>query len=233
MKGSKKEKAIIVLGPPGSGKGTQAELLAERFDLFHFETSIILERNFKNATKNKYVEVEGKKYYLQEEKKRRDSGKWNSPPLVVFWVNEEIKKIALRGKGIILSGSPKTIYEAEREIPLLRKLFGRKNVTVFLLKQKLETSVWRNQHRKICELMRHPILFNKESSKLKNCPIDGSKLIRREDSNPIVVKSKYSEFTKTIKPIIAYCKKQDIDVREVNGEQAVVDVFKDILKRIK
>ena len=43
------KKAIIFIGPPGAGKGTQGELLSEKINLFHFETSKILEQTFKNA----------------------------------------------------------------------------------------------------------------------------------------------------------------------------------------
>lgn len=81
--------------------------------------------------------------------------------------------------------------------------------------------------------MRHPILYTKENSKLKTCPIDGSKLIRREDSNPRIVESKFSEYTKRTIPIFAYFKKQGIATNTINGEQSVEKVFKDILKAIK
>jgi len=233
MKDSKNKKAIIILGPPGSGKGTQAELLAERFDFFHLETSEIIEKNFENINKNSFVWVGKKKYFLQEEKRLRDSGKWMSPPLIAFWVRNKIKQLAEERKGVILSGSPKTLYEAEQLSPLLKKLFSKANIKILLIKQKLETSIWRNKHRKICSLMRHPILYTKENSKLKACPIDGSKLIHREDSDPRVVKSKFSQYLERTMPIVTYFKKQRLIVREVNGEQSVEKVFKDILKAIK
>jgi len=233
MRDSKKQRVIIILGPPGSGKGTQAELLAERFDLFHFETSEIIEKNFENMERNDFVMVNGKKYFLWEEKELRNSGKWMSPPLIAFWVKNKIKQLAKGGKGIILSGSPKTLYEARQMVPLLKKLFGISNVITISIKQGSKTSIWRNKHRKICELMRHPILYSKENAKLRNCPIDGSKLIQREDSNPEIVKSKFLEYKERTIPIITYFKKQGIKTREVNGEQTVIGVFKDILKAIK
>jgi len=233
MRDSKKQRVIIILGPPGSGKGTQAELLAERFDLFHFETSEIIEKNFESMKRNDFVTVGGKKYFLWKEKELRNSGKWMSPPLISFWTKNKINTLAKENQGIIFSGSCKTLYEAKEMIPLLKKFYGTSNVKVILIKQKPETSIWRNSKRRICQLIRHPILYNKNNSRLKNCPIDGSKLMRREDSNPGVVKSKFLEFTKTITPIIAYFKKQGVKTKEVNGEQVVVKVFEDILKAIK
>ncbi|MDP2934228.1 MAG: nucleoside monophosphate kinase [bacterium] len=233
MKDSKKIKVIIILGPPGSGKGTQAGLLAERFDFFHFETSEIIEKKFENIKRGDFVRVDGERYFLWKEREIRNSGKWMSPPLISFWVKSKIKQLARERKGIILSGSPKTLYEARQMVPLLKNLFGISNVIAILIKQELKTSIWRNKHRKICELMRHPILYSKENAKLRNCPIDGSKLIQREDSNPEVVKSKFLEYKERIMPIITYFKKQGIKTREVNGGQAVIGVLKDILKAIK
>ena len=229
----KKPLVIIILGPPGSGKGTQAELLAEKFDLYHFETSEIIERNLAVAKKGDFVKIDNKKYFLLEEKKLREAGKWMSPPLIAFWVKNKIKALSKEGKGIVFSGSPKTLYEAEEITPLIKRLYGVSNVKIILIEQKPEVSIWRNSHRRICELMRHSILFTKETAKLKLCPFDGSKLIFREDNNPKVIKSKLKEYQERTLPLIDYFKKQGLKVKKINGEQSVADVFKDILKALK
>jgi len=228
----KKPLVIIILGPPGSGKGTQAELLAEKLNLYHLETSEIIEKNLAAAKKGDFVKVGDKKYFLLEEKKLREAGKWMSPSLIAFWVKEKIKALAKEGKGIVFSGSPKTLYEAEEITPLIKRLYGVSNVKIILIEQKPEVSIWRNSHRRICELMRHSILFTKETAKLKLCPFDGSKLIFREDSSPEIIKSKLKEFKERTLPIIDYFKKQDFEVKKINGEQSVADVFQDILKSI-
>ena len=62
MKSLKKPQVIIIIGPPGSGKGTQAELLAENLNLYHFETSEIIEKNLAEAKKGDFVKVGDKKY---------------------------------------------------------------------------------------------------------------------------------------------------------------------------
>lgn len=229
----KNQKVIIVLGPPGSGKATQAELLVGILNLYHLETSEIIERNFTIAKKGDFIKIGGKKYFISEEKKLRETGKWMSPPLIAFWVKNKIKEIAKKGKGIIFSGSPKTLYEAKEISPLLEKLYGISNVILILLKQRPEVSIRRNSRRKICELMRHSILYTKETAKLKLCPFDGSKLIRREDNNPEVIKSKLREYKERTLPVIDYLRQQGVKVKEINGEQSVADVFKDILKKIK
>ena len=229
----KKPLVIIILGPPGSGKGTQAELLAEKFDLYHFETSEIIEKNLATAKKGDFVKIGNKKYFLSEEKKLREKGKWMSPPLIAFWVKNKIKELAKEGKGIVFSGSPKTLHEAEEVTPLLKKLYGALNIEIILIEQKPEVSIWRNSHRRICELLRHSILYTEETAKLKKCPFDGSKLVFREDSDPKVIKSKLKEYQERTLPVIDYLKRQGLKVKEVNGEQSVADVFKDILKALK
>jgi adenylate kinase len=232
MKVSNKQKVIIIIGPPGSGKGTQAELLAEKFNLYHLETSEIIEKNFANIKKTDFVKIGGKKYFLPEERKLRQSGKLMSPPLIFFWIKEKIKELVKEGEGIVLSGSFKTVYEAEELTPFFKKIYGTKNIRIILIKQKPEVSIWRNSRRKICELMRHSILYNEQNSKLKTCPFDGSKLIHREDSNPKVIRGKLKEFKERTLPVIDYFKKQHLKVTEVNGEQSVADVFRDILKAV-
>jgi len=221
------------MGPPGSGKGTQVQLLAEKLYLFPLETSEIIEKNLANIRENDFVRIGGKKYFLTEERKLRNSGKWMSPPLITLWVKNKIKSLAKEEKGIAFSGSPKTVYEAKEITPLLKKLYGVSNIITILIKQRPEVSIWRNSKRRICELMRHSILYTAQTVKLKLCPFDGSKLIRREDSKPEVIKSKLNEFKERSLPIIDYFKKQGIKVKEVNGEQSVADVFKDILKLVK
>jgi len=230
---SKNPKVIIIMGPPGSGKGTQAELLAEKFNLFHLETSDIIEKNFAIAKKGDFIKIGGKKYFISEEKKLRNSGKWMSPPLITFWVKNKIKELAEEKKGIVISGSPKTLFEGKEITPLLKKFYRTFNIKVVLIKQKPEVSIWRNSKRRICQLMRHAILYTKETVKLKHCPFDGSNLISREDSDPKVIKSKFKEFQDRSLPIIDYFKKQGLKVKGVNGEQSVADVFKDILKVLK
>ncbi len=111
--------AIIFLGRPGSGKDTQAELLAKKFGLTH----IISSKLIKVALKDKGAKVE-KERYLQK------SGFLNTPDFVSALVRAKIKSIAGRGKGIIMSGSSRTLPEIKDELPLLKKLYG-KNVYFF------------------------------------------------------------------------------------------------------
>ena len=227
-------KVIIILGPPGSGKGTQAELLAEKLSLFYLETSKIIEAEVTKAKKGEVVKVKGKNYSLIEEKKLWETGNLCSPPLVTFWVKNKIKELTKEGKGITMAGSPRTLYEGEAIIPLLKKLYGPKNIKVILLEITPQETIFRNSHRRICQLMRHPILFSKENEKLKTCPLDGSKLIRRKGlDDPETIKVRLKEYKERTYPLIECFKREKLKVKKIDGSPPPAIVFKNILKALK
>lgn len=228
-----KLKAIIVMGPPGSGKGTQADLLAEKLNFYHFETSGIIEKRINEAKKNDFVLVDGKKYYFAKQKELWERGKLFEPPFTAYLVQEKIKELFKEGKNIIFSGSPRSLYEGERVIPLLKKLYGTKNIKVILLEIAPKETIWRNSHRRICQLMRHPIVYTKETKNLKICPLDGSKLIRRKGLDDFqTIKIRLKEYKERTFPLIDYFKKEKLKVIKINGSPPPVIVFKNILSRI-
>jgi len=228
------KQVIILFGPPGAGKGTQAELLAEKLGYYHFESSKIIEASFADNPPEKVFSIEGTDYKIADEKKRWEAGLLNSPPFVVFLMVEKIKELSKEGKSIIFSGSPRTIYEAEREIPLLKELYGEENIKFVLIGITAETTIFRNSHRRICELIRHSILFSKETEKLTKCPLDGSDLVKRkglDDSETI--KKRLEVFKEQTFPVTEVIEKQGLHLHKVNGEQSVADVHKDIVEAIK
>jgi len=239
MKHSNEQKQVVILfGPPGAGKGTQAELLAEKLNLYYFETSKILEEKFKEAEDlpetQRIIEEDGQKFDILDEKTRWKEGKLCSPPFVSHLVAEKIKELFNEGKSLVIAGSPRTLYEAKKIIPILADLYGKEHIKVILINISAETTIFRNSHRRICELMRHPILYNEETKNLTICPLDGSKLVRREGlDDPETIKVRLKEYKERTFPVIEYFKENGFPVSEVNGEQTVADVFKDIMEEIK
>lgn len=219
------KKVIILFGPPGAGKGTQAELLSDKLSLYYLETSKILEQKFKESDKNPVV---------LKEKKLWEDGLLCSPPFVSYLVKEKIKELFESGKNLLLAGSPRTLYEGKEVTPLLKKLYGAENIKVFLIEISPEETIFRNTNRRICELMRHPILYTKDTEDLKICPLDGSKLIKRKGlDDPETIKTRLKEYKERTFPLIELFEEQGIEVKKINGEQSVADVHKDILKEIK
>jgi len=228
------KKVVIVMGSPGAGKGTQAGLLAEKFDLYYLETAKIIEGNVMNARRGDYVKVKGKKYSLSQQKKYWQTGILCSPLLVSYWIQKKIKKLFKEEQGIITAGSPRTLPEAKEVIPLLKRLYGSGNIKVIVLDISAKESIWRNSHRRICELMRHPILYNKETIKLKHCPLDGSKLLRRKGlDDPETIKVRLREYRERTLPLLDYFKKENLKVRRINGSPPPAEVFESILKALK
>ena len=228
------------MGPPGAGKGTQADLLKSNHDFFHFETSKLLEEKFDWAktlsedSPERFIEADGKKYDILEEKKIWLKGVLCSPPFVVQLIKEKVKDLRHDGENIIFSGSPRTVYEAEQELPLFIELYGKENITAVYIDIRPEETVQRNTHRRICQTVRHSILWNKETENLTICPLDGSKLLRREGlDDPETIKTRLKEFKERTYPVLDVIGGKGIKVIKINGEQTVSKVFEDICEKIK
>lgn len=233
MKSFKRLKVVILLGQPGSGKGTQAELISEKLNLYYIETSKIIEANVMTSKPGDFVKIGGKKYPLLKERTLWKTGKLCTPEVVSFWVKNKIKELSKEGRGLIFAGSPRTLYEGKQVMPLLKKIYGPKNIKIFLLDVSPEATILRNSQRKICELMRHPILADKETENLTKCPLDGSRLLKRTGlDDPEVIKVRLKEYKERTEPVIDYIKTQGLKVIKIDGEQPVVNVFNDILKSI-
>ena len=230
-----KKLAIILIGPPGCGKGTQGELLAEKFNLFYFETSKIIEKNVMNARSGECVVIGGKEYSLENERGLWKSGILCTPIVVSYWVRKKFEELSKEGKNLIIAGSPRTLLEGREVMPLLRKLYGKENIKIVEVGLSPEQTIWRNQRRRICELMRHPILSTKdEFLKLTHCPLDGSKLLKRKGlDDPETIITRIKEYKERTYPLIKYFKEEGFSVKKVKGEQTVEKVFSDILKAIK
>jgi adenylate kinase len=217
-----KKWVVILIGPPGAGKGTQAEMLAEKFGLVHLESSRVIENKFKNANPNDEV--------IMREKKIWESGELNTPELVREWMLEEINSAHDRGVGIVLSGSPRTMFEAEGEIPVFEELYGKENIKVIHLNLTKEESIKRNSSRRICQANRHTIPDFPIFKDIKVCPKDGSPLLKRELDTPETIGVRYEVYLRRTQPILSFVEERGYKISEIKGEQSINEVFEDILK---
>ncbi len=227
------KKVIIIFGPPGAGKGTQSELLSEKLGYYHLESSRVLERCFKAESPDKVFTVDGKDYKVGDEIAGWKTGVLTSPPFITGLMMAEFKKLASDDKGFIVSGSPRTLYEAEKEMPVLAQLYGKENIKVCMIEISAEVTVFRNTHRKMCELMRHSILFNKETEALTLCPLDGSLLAKRKDlDTEETIKIRLVQYKERTLPLFEYFKKEGFNIHKVDGEKSVSEVHEQILKAV-
>ncbi len=211
---------IILIGPPGSGKGTQANLLAEDESIIHLETSKIIEEKLKNGSPDDPVLVQARSNFK--------SGKLVDPAAVTGWVIEKMREFAAQGKGIIFSGSFRTVYEAEHEIPVSEELYGKDNIHVFSIILSEEESVKRNSTRRICKANRHPIPNFPEYEKITRCPEDDSEIETRVLDNPETIRVRYQTYLKETEPVLAVFARHSYQVVEINGEQPIRKVHDDI-----
>lgn len=229
--------AVIIYGSPGSGKGTQADLLAKKFNLIHFDTGQYLESVI-NDPKNK------KDARIQKEKKLFDTGILLTPSWVLEIISEKAKQIAKAGWGLVFSGSPRTFYEAFGKnknkglIKILEEIYGRSKIFFFLLKVHPDTSIQRNSQRLICSNCGRQLLgFYSQFYQLKHkhigCPFCAAALRKRTLDNPETIKVRLKEYQKRTSPIFAGLKKHGYKLHRIDGELLPYKVFKGINTKIK
>lgn len=225
------KKVFIIYGLPGSGKGTQANLLADKLGLIHFDTGKFLERTVHDpANKNNKI--------IQRERKLFDTGILCTPSWILKIVREQVVNFSHAGLGIILSGSPRTMFETfgdSKNMGLIKTLeheYGKENIKVAFLKISLETSVKRNVGRRICPTCSAVIISYVHKNPL--CPICLSKLKRRVLDTPKLIKEvRYKEYMTRTAPILAELKKRDYKICEINGEQLPAKVLEAVFKCVK
>ncbi len=216
--------AVIIYGSPGSGKGTQAELLVRQYGFFHFDTGQYL-RRLLNDPKNKNNKE------MQKEKKLNDEGTLNTPTFVLKRVRQETRKISRTGLSVVYSGSPRTLFEAfgdakhEGLLALLKEEYGRKNVYIIELVVKPNAAAKRNAGRLMCSVCGLPILA---ASKAKTCSFCGASAKKRIDDDPNLFAHRLDQYRKRTVPIVAKALQRGYKIAKVNGEPAPYKVHRKI-----
>ena len=203
---------IIMLGAPGAGKGTQAKMLASKYEIPHISTGDIFRANIKNGTEL------GKKA-----KEYMDQGLLVPDELTVDLVIDRITKDDCK-KGYILDGFPRTIPQAEALDAALVKL-GEKLDYAVDVDVPDESIVSRMSGRRACTGCgaTYHVVFN-PSEKGDNCQVCGEPLILRDDDKPETVQKRLDVYHDQTQPLIDYYKKQGI-LNTVDGTRKMDEVF--------
>ncbi len=211
------------MGPIGSGKDTQADILAPKIGFTIFKSTQALEKKFNN-TKPEDADYQD----MLKEKKMWEDGILLTPSWVGGVVNEAVEKLlASDVGGIIFSGSPRTLPEAETEIPKLESFYGKDAILVFKLHISSEETVKRNSQRLFCEFS-HPINPTIAKTNPTVCPDDGGKIVKRALDDPKIIGVRLKEYETRTVPAIKYIQEKGIDVVDIPGENTIEAVAKDI-----
>ncbi len=211
---------IILLGPPGAGKGTQAERIVERFGIAHISTGDIFRKNLKENTP-----------LGQKAKEYMDQGLLVPDDLTVAMVEDRLAQDDCKN-GYMLDGFPRTIAQAEA---LDRVLNGKGEhidcalsiaVDYFLL-------VARIVGRRVCKNCGATYHVENNPPKQEGvCDKCGGPLYQRDDDKAETVTKRLEEYDQKTQPLLAYYSKQGI-LKEVNGQQSMDRVAKDIAEILK
>lgn len=210
---------VILVGPPGSGKDTQATRLTEEMGYVQVPSSKIIRDKFAANPDDPVI---------QEERRKFDTGLLNEPKLVSEWIMEFVRPLAAQGRSLVFSGSPRTPHEAEVEYPALQELFGRENVILVYLDIDLEEMTRRIAGRRFCKKHGHVVPGTAESAALTKCPIDGSPLFRRDLDSPELVATRHQEFVNLTLPVVDIAKQYAVPVFTLDGNQAIEAVHHEV-----
>jgi adenylate kinase len=211
---------LILLGPPGAGKGTQATGIAEKYSIPHISTGDIFRKNIKEGTEL------GKK--AQE---FMNQGLLVPDSLVVEIVEDRLLEDDAKS-GFLLDGFPRTVYQAEALDDVLTKMSTSLNKVVNI---KVDSGILieRAVGRRICRdcAATYHIKFN--APKFEGmCDKCEGELYQRDDDNEATVSKRVKVYLEETSPLIEYYAKQDKLV-EIDGEQDIEKVFDDIVKALE
>ena len=210
---------LIIFGPPGVGKGTQAQILAENANIVQVSTGDIFRANIKSATP---LGLKAKEYM--------DKGDLVPDDLVISIVEDRLKQPDL-DNGFILDGFPRTVIQAEKLTEALQKL-DKKIVGVINLKVDDDEIVKRLGTRRVCLNCGATYNLDIAPPKVEGvCDKCGENIILRDDDKPETILIRLENYKKQTEPVLGFYAKFGIvkDVKSEGGIEAVSAKIKAIV----
>jgi len=211
---------LVLIGAPGSGKGTQAIKLAESQKFLHLSTGDIFRQNIKNQTK---LGLLAKSYI--------DKGLLVPDLVTQNMIKDFIKDLPIE-QNIVWDGFPRNLVQAEAFEALLKEK-GWWLFRVIYFKISDEKVIQRLSGRLYAPksgLSYHSI--NKPPEKKGFCDVSGEPLISRSDDREEIIRSRLAVFYRETQPLLSYYKKKSL-LAEVNADLPPNQVSKQILEQIK
>lgn len=210
---------IILLGPPGAGKGTQADLISKKYGIPHISTGDIFRQNINNRTK---LGLEAEEYIHK--------GLLVPDELTLRIIEERLVKNDCNN-GYLLDGFPRTVFQAEA----LKEYYHNKSENIDLViffEVERALIIARNTGRRICSICGKCYHINFTPPKLLDkCDFCGGKLIQRKDDTETIILERMSVYYEQTMPLINYYTNAQVLYR-VNGNGEIDKIFNDVCRII-
>ena len=211
---------LVLLGPPGAGKGTQAQVLSKDLNIPHISTGDMLREALKAASP---LGLEAKAYM--------EKGALVPDELVIALVRERLSKSDAK-KGFILDGFPRTPEQAKSLDESLKELKMPLDVVLYF-KTSLAVIIARLSGRRVCGQCGknyHQVNFRPKVEGA--CDVCGGKLIQRPDDKEETIEKRLKVYEDQTAPLIDYYKRKNI-LSEVSGDLDVKELNAELLKLFK
>ena len=202
---------IILLGPPGSGKGTQAKLIEERCGIPQISTGDMLRKAVEDKTE---LGIRAKNYM--------DSGALVPDELVIMITEERLKAEDCRD-GFILDGFPRTVPQAEALDEVLNKM-NKKIDNALNIEVKEDDIIRRMSGRRICKGCgaSYHIIFNPPNEE-NICDLCGKELYQRDDDKEETVRNRLKVYKDQTEPLVNYYREMDV-LRSIDGGRKIEEI---------
>ena len=210
---------IVLLGPPGAGKGTQAKAISGKMGLPHISSGDIFRENLKEKT----VLGDLAAGYINK-------GELVPDDVTVAMIRERLSRPDCI-EGALLDGFPRTPAQADALAQIASELGGTVKAVPYIHVPEVEL-IERLTGRWTCRAHGH-VFHEKYNPPQKPgiCDFDGSELYQREDDQPETVKRRIRVFLEQTEPLIAYYREREL-LLEINGSQPIEEVTRQLLSAL-
>jgi adenylate kinase len=210
---------IVLLGPPGVGKGTQAKILSERTGLAHISSGDLFRENLKNQTElGKLAQT-----YMTK-------GELVPDDVTIAMIRDRLSRTDCKN-GAILDGFPRTPAQADALETMLQEFNGHVDIVPFVTADG-DVLIERLTGRWTCRASGH--IYNEKSNPPKNdkvCDFDGSELYQRDDDKAETVKHRIEVYFDQTSPLISYYRDHG-KLIEIDGTRSIDQVTQDLLTAV-
>lgn len=210
---------LILLGPPGVGKGTQASNIVEKYDIPHISTGDMFRTNIKSNTP---LGIEAKGYM--------DKGLLVPDELVISMVKDRLLEEDCKD-GFLLDGFPRTIEQGVALDKELHEMDIKLDKVVNIQADK-DVLIKRITGRRVCKSCGATYHVTNLPPKAEGiCDIDGGELYQREDDKIETVATRIEVYFKQTEPLIDYYRQKDL-ILDVDGTRGIKEIFETIVSSL-